>query len=95
MFVGYYAPGFWTYEENSIESGEEIPADRMEFVPSEDGTNLKSWLFESDLDYEFTEKFDRLDGKQNEYGFYFGEGYTFYNYNMNICKYFVVKYGEN
>ena len=83
MFVGCYEPGFWKYSKNSILSGETVPADRMEFVPSEDGTNIKSWMFDMNVDFGFTEKFERLNGRQNKYDFYFGEGYTYYDYNAN------------
>ena len=83
MLVGCDEPGFWKYSENSILSGEVNAAERMEFVPSEDGTNIKSWMFDMNVDLEFTEKLERLNGRQNKYDFYFGEGYTYYDYNAN------------
>ena len=83
MLVGCDEPGFWKYSENSILSGEVDAAERMEFVPSEDGTNIKSWMFDMNVDLEFTEKLERLNGRQNEYGFYFGEGYTYYFYSID------------
>ena len=71
------------YSSNLIKIGEE------EIIVLDAGKKLKSDGDYFELDYEFSNKFNKYEGKQNEYGYYFGEAYSVWGIDSDINSEYV------